>query len=58
MSLRRIGMFPASSPGFFNVFFKMIYTMQYQIAAARPELAHVLIRPETRNFTWIDLHRA
>ncbi len=58
VSLRRVGMFPSSSPGFFNVFFKMIYTMQYQIAAARTDLSHIMIHPETGNFSWIDLHRA
>ncbi|OGR84265.1 MAG: hypothetical protein A2901_03600 [Elusimicrobia bacterium RIFCSPLOWO2_01_FULL_54_10] len=58
VSLRRVGMFPASSPGFFNVFFKMIYTMQYQIASARGDLSNIVIHPETGNFSWIDLHKA
>jgi NTE family protein len=58
VSLRRLGMFPSASPGIFNVFFKMLYTMQYHIASVRMDLSHVVIRPETRNFSWIDLHRA
>ncbi|OGR86256.1 MAG: hypothetical protein A3A86_07400, partial [Elusimicrobia bacterium RIFCSPLOWO2_01_FULL_60_11] len=58
VSLRRIGMFPATSPGFFNVFFKMLYTMQYQIAVARADLSHIVIHPETLNYSWVDLHRS
>lgn len=58
VSLRRMGMFPSKSPGMFNVFFKMLYTMQYQIAATRTDLSHIVIRPDTRNFSWIDFHRA
>lgn len=58
VSLRRMGIFPAKSPGMFNIFFKMIYTMQYQIALSRTDLSHVVIRPDTRNFSWIDFHKA
>lgn len=58
VSLRRLGIFPSKTPGFFNIFFKMIYTMQYQIASARTDLSHIVIHPETRNFSWVDFHRA
>ena len=33
------------SPGMTEIFFKMIYTMQYEIAQARTEIAHVAIAP-------------
>ncbi len=46
------------SPGVLEVFFKMIYTMQYEIAQARTEIAHVVIAPDMREFLWTDLHRS
>jgi len=46
------------SPGLSEVFFKMIYTMQYEIAQARTEIAHVVIAPDMRDFLWTDLHRS
>ena len=58
VALRRIGMFPSKSPGIFNVFFKMLYTMQEQISSARTDLSHVTIHPNTRNFSWLDFHKA
>jgi NTE family protein len=46
------------SPSMMEVFFKMIYTMQYEIAQARTEIAHVVIAPDMREFLWTDLHRS
>lgn len=46
------------SPGMMEVFFKMIYTMQYEIAQARTEIAHVVIAPDMREFLWTDFHRS
>ena len=57
VSLRRLGMFPSKSPGFFDIFFKMIYTMQYQIASSRTDISQISLRPDTRNFSWVDFHR-
>lgn len=55
---RLLGMFPSSTPGIFNILFKMFYTMQYQIAAAKNDLSHINIRPDTRNFSWFDFHKS
>lgn len=41
-----------------EVFFKMLYTMQYEIAQARTEIAHVVIAPDMRDFSWTDFHRS
>src|ERR1019366_2534961 len=46
------------SPGIPEVFFKMLYTMQYEIAQARTEIAHVVIAPDMRDFLWTDFHRS
>jgi NTE family protein len=46
------------SPGMTEVFFKMLYTMQYEIAQARTEIAHVVIAPDCREFLWTDFHRS
>jgi NTE family protein len=53
-------MFPLAprSPSLWEVFFKMIYTMQYEIAQARIEIAHVVIAPDMRDFLWTDFHRS
>ena len=32
--------------------------MQYQIAASKNDLAHIMIHPETQNYSWLDLHRS
>ena len=58
VSLRRLGIFPTSSPGLFNIFFKMIYTMQYQISISQADLSHIVIHPETVSHSWVDLHHA
>lgn len=46
------------SPSMIEVFFKMIYTMQYEIAQARTEIAHVVVAPDMRDFLWTDFHRS
>ena len=46
------------SPGLMEIVFKMIYTMQYEIAQARTEIAHVVIAPDMKDFLWTDFHRA
>src|SRR5205807_909160 len=46
------------SPGMAEVFFKMLYTMQYEIAQARTEIAHVVIAPDMRDFLWTEFHRS
>jgi NTE family protein len=56
----RKALFPLAtrSPGMSEVFFKMLYTMQYEIAQARVEIAHVVIAPDMREFVWADFHRS
>jgi len=56
----RKALFPLAprSPGMTEVFFKMLYTMQYEIAQARTEIAHVVIAPDMRDFLWTDFHRS
>lgn len=46
------------APNMFEVFFQMIYTMEYEIARSRVGLAHVLIHPELKGFSWTEVHRA
>ena len=58
VSLRRLGMFPSTSPGIFNIFFKMIYTMEYQVAVSKADLSHVTLRPDLKSFSWLDFHKA
>ena len=41
-----------------EVFFKMLYTMQYEIAQARAEISHVVIAPDLSQFVWTDFHRS
>jgi len=57
---RQRSLFPLAprSPSVWEVFFKMIYTMQYEIAQARTEIAHVVIAPDMRDFLWTDFHRS
>lgn len=45
------------APDMFNIFFQMIYTMEYEIAQARVDFAHVVIEPDLRGFSWTELHR-
>lgn len=46
------------APGLFSVLFKMIYTMEYEIARSRVDLGHVVIHPEIRQFGWTEMYRA
>ena len=46
------------SPSMSEVFFKMLYTMQYEIAQARVEIAHVVLAPDMRDYLWTDFHRS
>ena len=46
------------APNMMDVFFQMIYTMEYEIAQSRVGLAHVLIHPDLKGFSWTELHRA
>lgn len=46
------------APDMFNVFFQMIYTMEYEIAQTRVDLAHVVIEPDLTGFSWTEMHRA
>ena len=41
-----------------EIFVKMLYTMQYEIAQARTEIAHVVIAPDVRDFLWTDFHKS
>lgn len=46
------------APNMAEVFFKMLYTMQYEIAQARTEIAHVTLAPDLRDFNWTEFHRS
>lgn len=46
------------APNMFKVFFQMIYTMEYEIAQSRVGLAHVVIHPDLKGFSWTEMHRA
>jgi predicted acylesterase/phospholipase RssA len=46
-----------ASPHVLQVFFQMIYTMEYEIAKAGAPLAHITIHPDLSRFAWTELHR-
>jgi NTE family protein len=46
------------APNIADIFFKMIYTMEYEVAQARAGLAHVVIHPDLKGFNWTEMHRA
>jgi NTE family protein len=46
------------NPHIVDVFFNMIYTMEYEIAQSRLEMAHVVLHPDLKGFSWTELHRA
>lgn len=46
------------APNVIDVFFQMIYTMEYEIAQSRLGLAHVVIHPDLKGFSWTEMHRA
>ncbi|OGS04169.1 MAG: hypothetical protein A3G41_07355 [Elusimicrobia bacterium RIFCSPLOWO2_12_FULL_59_9] len=41
-----------------DVLFRMIYTMEYEIAQSHKDLAHVTLQPDVRRFSWTEFHRA
>ena len=45
------------APHMFKILFQMIYTMEYEIAQARTNLAHVVIHPDLKGFSWTEMHR-
>ncbi len=46
------------APNFLEVFFQMIYTMEYEVAQSRLDMAHVTMFPDLKGFSWTELHRA
>ena len=46
------------APNILEVFFQMIYTMEYEVAQARLDRAHVTMFPDLKGFSWTELHRA
>ncbi len=46
------------APSMSQILFQMIYTMEYEIAQSRVELAHVVIHPDLSGFSWTEMHRA
>ncbi|MBI4051061.1 MAG: patatin-like phospholipase family protein [Elusimicrobia bacterium] len=45
-------------PNMWEILFRTIYTMQYEIARNRLNVGHVLLQPDLRGFSWTDFHRA
>mgnify|MGYP001612828185 FL=1 len=45
------------APHLGQIFFQMIYTMEYEIARSRSALAHVAIHPDLSRFSWTEFHR-
>ncbi len=46
------------APNLFDVFFQMIYTMEYEMSQSRLEIADVLLHPDLAGFSWTELNRA
>lgn len=46
------------APNLVEVFFQMIYTMEYEISQSRTSPAHVVINPDMAGFAWTEFHRA
>ncbi|MEE8424325.1 MAG: patatin-like phospholipase family protein [Elusimicrobiota bacterium] len=46
------------APNLFQIFFQMIYTMEYEIAKSRASMAHIYIHPDLSGFSWTEMHRA
>lgn len=46
------------APNFPEVFFQMIYTMEYEVAQSRLDIADVTMFPDLKGFSWTELHRA
>lgn len=47
-----------NAPNLIEVFFQMIYTMEYEISQSRTSPAHVVINPDLAGFAWTEFHRA
>ena len=45
-------------PNVADVLFKTLYTMQYQIAQSRTEIANVTLSPDLKGFSWLEFYRA
>ncbi len=45
-------------PNLIEILLKTIYTMQYEISAARSEIAHVVMHVNTGDYQWWDLNKA
>ncbi len=45
-------------PTILEVMAKTLYTMQFEIAQAQSQQAHVLLAPDLSAFTWVEFHRA
>ncbi|NNN05259.1 MAG: cyclic nucleotide-binding domain-containing protein [Elusimicrobia bacterium] len=46
------------APSLFDVFFQMIYTMEYEVSHSRLEIADVVLHPDLKGFSWTELNRA
>jgi NTE family protein len=46
------------SPHLFDVFFQMIYTMEYEVSQSRLETADVVLHPDLKGYSWTELNRA
>lgn len=46
------------APNVLEVFFQMIYTMEYEVSQSRLETAHVTLFPDLKGYSWTELHRA
>jgi NTE family protein len=46
------------APNLLDVFFQMIYTMEFEVAQSRLAMAHVVIHPDLKGFSWTEMHRA
>ena len=61
-TLRQVAMpvLPAAfrAPNFLEIFFQMIYTMEYEVAQSRLDIAHVTMFPDLKGFSWTEVHRA
>lgn len=45
-------------PNIFEVMIKTIYTMQFEIAQSRAEIAHVVLAPDMSRYTWSEFHKS
>jgi NTE family protein len=57
-ALREAAIPGLKAPTLIEVFFNMIYTMEYEVSRSRLEMAHVVLHPDLRGFSWTELNRA